>query len=74
MNAYYFTTSDEGILAIEVPYLASQLQPNTPYDWNYTTAPQHGLNGRVVSYARGHVLGGSSSISTFAPCNRERVS
>ncbi|RDX45571.1 alcohol oxidase [Lentinus brumalis] len=55
--------SDEGVLAIEVPFLASQLQPNTPYDWNYTTTPQQALNGRVVSYARGHVLGGSSSIN-----------
>ncbi|RPD70661.1 alcohol oxidase [Lentinus tigrinus ALCF2SS1-7] len=55
--------TDEGVLAIEVPYLAGQLQPNTPYDWNYTTTPQQGLNGRVVSYARGHVLGGSSSLN-----------
>ncbi|KAI0717830.1 aryl-alcohol-oxidase from pleurotus Eryingii [Cerioporus squamosus] len=55
--------SDEGVLAIEVPFLASQLQPNTPYDWNYTTTPQQGLNGRAISYARGHVLGGSSSLN-----------
>ena len=61
--------SDEGVLAIEVPYLSGQLQPNTPYDWNYTTTPQPGLDGRVVSYARGHVLGGSSSLSTLTRNN-----
>lgn len=43
------------------------LAPNTPYDWNYTTTAQEGLNGNVVTFARGHVLGGSSSISESLP-------
>ncbi|KAI0672565.1 aryl-alcohol-oxidase from pleurotus Eryingii [Trametes maxima] len=55
--------SDIGVLPIEVPLLARQLQPNTAYDWNYTTVPQAGLDGRVVSYARGRILGGSTSIN-----------
>ncbi|KAI0716165.1 aryl-alcohol-oxidase from pleurotus Eryingii [Cerioporus squamosus] len=32
-------------------------------DWNYTTAPQEALNNRSIGYARGKVLGGSSSIN-----------
>ena len=34
-------------------------------DWNYTTTPQEALDNRTVAYARGKVLGGSTSISTF---------
>ncbi|OBZ73035.1 Pyranose dehydrogenase 1 [Grifola frondosa] len=55
--------SDEGVLPVEVPFLAAQLEPNTPFCWNYTTTPQSGLNGRVVQYPRGKMLGGSSSIN-----------
>lgn len=55
--------SNVGVLAIQVPYLYIMLQPNTAYDWNYTTTPQLGLDGRVIPYPRGRVLGGSSSIS-----------
>ncbi|TBU54878.1 aryl-alcohol-oxidase from pleurotus Eryingii [Dichomitus squalens] len=58
--------SDEGVLPIEVPYLAYELQPNTTHDWNYTTTPQTGLDGRAVIYSRGRVLGGSSSINVMA--------
>ncbi|KAJ8695628.1 hypothetical protein PTI98_008210 [Pleurotus ostreatus] len=35
------------------------------YTWNFTTIPQVGLEGRSVIYNRGHILGGSSSISGF---------
>nr|VWO99076.1 Zn(2)-C6 fungal-type domain-containing protein [Ganoderma boninense] len=55
--------NDEGILEIEVPYLGYTLQPDTAYDWNYTTTPQKGLDDRVILYSRGRVLGGSSSIN-----------
>ncbi|KAI0357960.1 alcohol oxidase [Trametes cingulata] len=48
---------------LEIPFLASQLQPNTAFDWNYTTVPQSGLGGRTVAYPRGRVLGGSTSIN-----------
>lgn len=37
--------------------------PNPRYDWNYSTTVQIGLNRRAVSFARGKILGGSSSIS-----------
>lgn len=47
----------------EVPFLAGALTPNSPYDWNYTTVPQIGLQGRSVPYPRGRMLGGTSSTS-----------
>ena len=50
-----------------VPFLSVKLT-NTPLDWNFTTTPQAGLSGRVIPFARGHGLGGSSTISeNFAP-------
>ncbi|RPD55482.1 alcohol oxidase [Lentinus tigrinus ALCF2SS1-7] len=54
--------SDQGVLDIQNPFLAGGLQ-GSPFDWNYTTTAQKGLNGHTVAYARGHVLGGSSSIN-----------
>ncbi|KAJ2920934.1 hypothetical protein H1R20_g16161, partial [Candolleomyces eurysporus] len=48
---------DRGVLNIEVPYFALRLM-GSPYDWNYTTVPQPGLNGRTLPYPRGRVLGG----------------
>ncbi|KAK4062855.1 CAZyme family AA3 [Trichoderma harzianum] len=35
----------------------------TLYDWNFTTVPQTGLNGRVLGANRGKVLGGSSALN-----------
>jgi choline dehydrogenase len=32
-------------------------------DWRYRTEPEAGLNGRVLKYPRGRVLGGTSSIN-----------
>ncbi|KAJ7282855.1 alcohol oxidase [Mycena rebaudengoi] len=55
--------SDEGVLNTQVPFFAPRASPNTPQDWNYTTTPQSGLDGRSVPYPRGFVLGGSSSIN-----------
>jgi choline dehydrogenase-like flavoprotein len=37
--------------------------PIQQLDWNFTTTLQPGLNNRSVAYARGKVLGGSSSIN-----------
>ncbi|KAF9561257.1 alcohol oxidase [Agrocybe pediades] len=45
-----------------VPGLAVNLA-NSIFDWNFTTTPQAGLNGRSVEFQRGHVLGGSSSVN-----------
>jgi choline dehydrogenase len=35
------------------------------FDWAYVTTPQAGLDDRVLSYPRGRVLGGSSSINAL---------
>jgi choline dehydrogenase-like flavoprotein len=63
IGADHHDASDVGIEAVEVPFLCASLSPNTPLNWNYTTVPQPGLNGRTISYPRGRVVGGSSSIS-----------
>ncbi|KAG6917146.1 hypothetical protein DXG01_003659 [Tephrocybe rancida] len=55
--------SNEGILESMVPLLSGELI-GTQFDWNYTTTPQQALGGRSLPYARGHILGGSSSIIT----------
>ncbi|MEU3183152.1 GMC family oxidoreductase N-terminal domain-containing protein [Streptomyces sp. NPDC006923] len=34
-------------------------------DWGFTTAPQAGLDGRVLPYPRGKVLGGSGAINAL---------
>jgi len=46
---------------IPVGYLYCIGNPRT--DWLYNTEPDAGLNGRVLRYPRGKVLGGSSSIN-----------
>ncbi|KAJ7282835.1 hypothetical protein C8J57DRAFT_1499798 [Mycena rebaudengoi] len=55
--------SHEHILDLIVPSFGTRATPFTPYDWNFTTAPQAGLNGRAIPYPRGFVLGGSSSVN-----------
>ncbi|KAI0754898.1 alcohol oxidase [Daedaleopsis nitida] len=45
---------------ISVPARSSTLT-GSRFDWNYTTAPQTGLNDREITYPRGHVLGGSTA-------------
>src|SRR3954466_2048887 len=37
----------------------------TQRDWNYTTEPQPGLDGRKLFWPRGKLLGGSSSINAM---------
>ena len=48
---------------IPVGYLYCIGNPRT--DWCYRTEPEPGLNGRAINYARGRVLGGSSSINAM---------
>ncbi|KAJ7510655.1 aryl-alcohol oxidase [Mycena galericulata] len=56
-----------GVLDMTIPMFPLALSSNTPYDWNYTTAPlQVGFNGRSTPYPRGHVLGGSTSVNYMA--------
>ncbi|KAF9460997.1 aryl-alcohol oxidase [Collybia nuda] len=58
--------SNKEVLNSEVPFFCPRLTPNTAFDWNYTTIPQQSLNGRILAYPRGHILGGSSSINFMA--------
>ena len=48
---------------VPVGYLYTIGNPRT--DWCYKTEPDPGLNGRSLGYARGRVLGGSSSINAM---------
>ena len=48
---------------IPVGYLFTVGNPKT--DWCYKIEPDPGLNGRTIGYARGKVLGGSSSINAM---------
>lgn len=36
------------------------------FDWNFTSIPQAGANGRVISQNRGRVLGGSSALNLLS--------
>ncbi|TFK37746.1 alcohol oxidase [Crucibulum laeve] len=55
--------SDTGFRSqdLQIPLFAPRCPINSPFDWNYTTTPQKGLNNQVITYARGYVLGGSSA-------------
>ncbi|KAI0033375.1 alcohol oxidase [Vararia minispora EC-137] len=52
--------------AVQTPFLCTTLTPGTIFDWNYTTVPQAGLNGRTIAYPRGKLLGGSTSVNYMA--------
>ncbi|KAL1739396.1 hypothetical protein HDZ31DRAFT_49463, partial [Schizophyllum fasciatum] len=55
--------ANDGELAIDVPQLCVTLTPNTAWDWNFTTVPQDGLNGRTPPFPRGIGLGGTSAVN-----------
>ncbi|KAJ6524246.1 aryl-alcohol oxidase precursor [Mycena vulgaris] len=42
--------SNIGVIDSIIPMFPVLLNPNTPFDWNYTTTPQAGLNGRSIGY------------------------
>ncbi|TFK37749.1 aryl-alcohol oxidase-like protein [Crucibulum laeve] len=46
---------------IQIPFMCGQASVDSPFDWNYTTTPQKALNNQAIGYARGFVMGGSSS-------------
>ncbi|KZT03821.1 GMC oxidoreductase [Laetiporus sulphureus 93-53] len=50
---------------IAIPFEFSSVLANPNISWNYYTTPQIGLNNRSISYPRGKVLGGSSSINAM---------
>ncbi len=66
---------NDGALISIIPGLAIRLA-NSALDWNFTSVPQEGLNGRSVPMQRGHVLGGSSSASEYrvAIAARDKIS
>ena len=51
--------------AISVPPDWPQLQGSSA-DWRYVTVPQRHLDGRIIPYPRGKVVGGSSAINALA--------
>ncbi|PIL30033.1 hypothetical protein GSI_07945 [Ganoderma sinense ZZ0214-1] len=55
-------SSDYNNTNIQIPWLAPVLT-HSQFDWNYTTVPQEGMSNRSIAYARGKVLGGSTSIN-----------
>jgi choline dehydrogenase len=55
--------SPEGLINYTVPLFNYFLRQNNPRDWNYTTTVLSGLNGRVLQYPRGRLLGGCTSMS-----------
>ncbi|KAF9439795.1 GMC oxidoreductase, partial [Macrolepiota fuliginosa MF-IS2] len=55
--------TNENATASIIPGLGSTQLAMTRYDWNFTTVPQKGLNNRVVTLQRGHILGGTSSVN-----------
>ena len=48
---------------IHVPVGYFKTMHNPSVDWCFTTTPQEHLNGRVINYPRGKVMGGSSSLN-----------
>ncbi|KDQ32953.1 hypothetical protein PLEOSDRAFT_1032666 [Pleurotus ostreatus PC15] len=57
--------SNVGVLDSEVPGFYGNLFSPGPYNWNYTTVPQEGLNGKSMGYIRGFMLGGTSSLNAM---------
>ncbi|KZV75707.1 GMC oxidoreductase [Peniophora sp. CONT] len=52
----------DGNVLAEAPWLAPG-DLSTTNDWNFTTTPQSGLDGRSFAYNRGKALGGSSTLN-----------
>ena len=55
---------NENVFYTEIPFFNGR-NFKTSADWNYTTEPMIGLKGRNMDYPEGHILGGTSSLSTF---------
>jgi choline dehydrogenase len=54
----------DDVLEVQVPAALYKVF-RTRRDWNYTTEPQPGLDGRRLFWPRGKLLGGSSSINAM---------
>ena len=51
---------------VQTPGLSARLQSNPAYDWQYSTAPEPGLNDRRVKHPRGKLVGGTSAINSHS--------
>ncbi|KAJ6588475.1 hypothetical protein B0H19DRAFT_1099601, partial [Mycena capillaripes] len=54
--------SPVGLINYIAPFLSVFLRQPGPFDWNYTVTSS-GLNNRVLTYPRGRILGGCTSIN-----------
>ncbi len=57
---------------IHMPAGLAMLVGNRKLNWNYSTEPEPGLNGRRLWWPRGRVLGGSSSINAMCYVRGQR--
>ncbi|KAJ7846374.1 hypothetical protein B0H14DRAFT_3086297 [Mycena olivaceomarginata] len=57
--------SPEGRLNYTVPFFSVYLRQPGPFDWN-STVTSAGLNNRILTYPRGRILGGCTSIKYMA--------
>ncbi|THU91700.1 alcohol oxidase [Dendrothele bispora CBS 962.96] len=53
--------SNVNAVPTQIPFFCTRSHPQ--YDYNYTTTSQPGLNNRSITFARGYILGGSSSVN-----------
>lgn len=53
---------------VRLPLGYGKLVTNPKHTWQFSTAPDHGLNGRSISWPRGKMLGGSGSINAMVYC------
>jgi 4-pyridoxate dehydrogenase len=51
---------------LAVPVMWPHILINRLHDWNYFSAPEPSMGGRLIECARGKVIGGSSSINAMA--------
>ena len=51
---------------VQTPALSVALQSDPAYDWQYSTAPEPGLNDRRVKHPRGRLVGGTSAINSHS--------
>ncbi|KAJ7282879.1 hypothetical protein C8J57DRAFT_53851 [Mycena rebaudengoi] len=63
--------SNVDVIGSIVPFFCSR---TVPYDWNYTTVPQPGLNGQIVTYPRKVVEKNTLDfLLKFGACSRGRI-
>jgi 4-pyridoxate dehydrogenase len=51
---------------IHIPLAWGKIFQDRLHDWMYETEPEHALDGRRIEFARGKVIGGSSSTNAMA--------